>query len=141
MSALAHPEALLEERVERGADGLLRLAQLQRLADLPEDLPLTDDHRVEAGRDREEVVDGSLVVVDVEGWNHIVERGVGTIDQEGGEIFHAPVEAVDLGVDLHPVAGGQHQCLGDVVAVQGSGPQLGGGIGVDSQLLEQLHRC
>ena len=55
--------------------GLLAHRGLPRLAHLAEDLALADDHRVEAGRDREQVRDRGFVVVRVEEVGEVV--GVG----------------------------------------------------------------
>ena len=66
VSALADAQRLLEERVERRPDGAVLLAEAQRVAGLAEDLALPEDHRLQAGRDAEEVGHRALVVVDVE---------------------------------------------------------------------------
>ena len=73
--ALAHAQGLLEQRVQRRADGGGVLADAQRLAGLAEDLALAEHHRVEAGRDVEEVGDGAVVVVHVEVLEHVVGAG------------------------------------------------------------------
>ena len=70
VGALADAQRLLEEGVEGRADGAELLAEAERVAGLAEDLGLADGHRVEAGRDLEEVGDGAVVVVDVEVRQH-----------------------------------------------------------------------
>ena len=55
---------------------------LPRVADLAEDLALADDHRVEAGRDREEVRDRGVVVVRVEVIGEVVGVGAGVRGEE-----------------------------------------------------------
>ena len=104
MRALADAQRLLEEDVEGRADGAVLLAEPQRLAGLAEDLALADDHRVEAGGDVEEVGDGALVVVDVEVRHERLGGLAGALDEQPGDVLDAAVEAVDLGVDLEPVA-------------------------------------
>ena len=66
VGALADPQRLLEEHVEGGSDGAELLAEPQGLAGLAEDLALADGHRVQPGRDLEQVRDRAVVVVDVE---------------------------------------------------------------------------
>ena len=50
------------------------------------------------------------------------------------------MEAVDLGVDLDPVAGGDHGGLGDVLAGGGVGDQLLHAVVVERDPLEQRDR-
>src|SRR5262249_3931100 len=64
---LADAKPLLEQRVQRRADRLVTLAVAQRVAYLPEDLTFADDHRVESRGHLEQVGDGGVVVVNVEG--------------------------------------------------------------------------
>ncbi len=66
VGTLADAERLLEEGVEGRADRAELLAEAERVTGLAEDLGLADSHRVEAGRDLEEVGHGAVVVVDVE---------------------------------------------------------------------------
>ena len=61
--------------------GAFALGGLPRLADLPEDLALADDHRVEPRGDAEEVRDRGVVVVRVE----LVGEGVGVDARAVGE--------------------------------------------------------
>ena len=63
---LAHLDRVAERARQQRAGGRLALGRVPRLADLAEDLALADDHRVEAGRDPEEVRDRGVVVVRVE---------------------------------------------------------------------------
>ena len=87
------------------------LAGAQRLADLAEDLALADHHRVEPGRHLEQVRDRRLVVVHVEGGTTSSGRCAGQVAEQPVRSLDAAVEAVDLGVDLDPVAGGEHEGL------------------------------
>ena len=114
--ALADPQRLLEQHVERRADGAELLAEPQRVAGLAEDLALADGHRVEPGGDLEQVGDGAVVVVDVEVRQHRLGGLAGPLDEQPGDLLDAAVEAVDVGVDLEPVAGGDDGRLGDVLA-------------------------
>jgi hypothetical protein len=63
-----------------------------------------------------------------------------TRDEEPGDVLDAAVEAVDLGVDLEPVARDDGGRLGDVVAAHDVGDQLGGAVGIEREALEQLDR-
>src|SRR5207342_1364923 len=87
-----------------------------------------------------EVGDGAVVVVDVEVGQQHLDVVLGGGEQALREVFHAAVEPVDGGVDLHPVAGGDHGRLGDVGVGQHVLDQLGGSVGVDGELLQQRDR-
>ena len=137
---LADAQRLLEEGVEGRADGAVLLADAQRLAGLAEDLALADDHRVESGGDLEEVRDGALVVVDVEVRQQRLGGLLGARDEQAGEVLDAAVEAVDLGVDLEPVAGHDRGRLGDVLTADHVGDQLDRAVGVEGEALEELDR-
>ena len=140
VGALADAQGLLEERVERRSDRAVLLAEAEGVPGLAEDLALAEDHRVEAGRDLEEVRDRALVVVDVEVRQQRLGGLLGPRDEEAGEVLDAAVEAVDLGVDLEPVARDDRGGLGDVLAGDDVGDQLGGRVEVEREALEQLHR-
>jgi hypothetical protein len=81
------------------------------VAQLPEDLGLTDHHRVEAGRDPERVQHRRLVVVHVEVAGELGGRNAGGLGEHVADVAETAVEAGDRRVDLHPVAGGQHHGL------------------------------
>jgi len=66
VTALAHAQGLLEQRVQRRSDCAVVLAPLQGPTHLSEDLRLTHEHGVQAGRHGEEVRDRGVVVVDVQ---------------------------------------------------------------------------
>ena len=104
--------------VEGGADGADLLAGAERLAGLAEDLALAERHRVEAGGDLEQVRDRAVVVVDVEVRQHRLGALAGPVDEQPGDLLDAAVEAVDVGVDLEPVAGRDDRRLGDVLAAR-----------------------
>ena len=120
MAALADAERLLEEGVERRADGGLGLRAVQRLADLAEDLALAEDHRVQAGGDREQVRDGGVVVVHVHVLHELVPVEVGVLGEESRHLFDGAVEALGLHVDLDPVARGDDRRLGDGRRLEGA---------------------
>ncbi len=137
--ALADAQRLLEERVEGRPDGAVLLAQAQRVTGLAEDLALADDHRLQAGRDAEEVGHRALVVVDVEVREELLGRLAGPLDEQARDVLDAAVEAVDLGIDLEPVARDDRRRLGDVRATHHVGDQLEGGIAVEGETLQEGH--
>ena len=138
--ALADPQRLLEQHVERGTHAALLLAAAQRLAGLAEDLALADRHRVQPGGDVEQVGDRAVLVVHVEVRQHRLGRLAGPLHEQARELLDAAVEPVDLGVDLEPVAGGDDRGLGDRRARLGVGDQLGDTVGVERDPLQQRHR-
>ena len=76
----AHPLARLDRVAEQAGElrrGAFAHRGLPRLAHLAEDLALADDHRVEAGGDREQVRDRGVVVVRVEQVGEVFGRGAG----------------------------------------------------------------
>jgi hypothetical protein len=137
---LADAEGLLEERVQRRANGADLLAAAQRVAGLPEDLALTERHRVEPGHDLEEVGDGAVVVVDVEVRQHRLGGLAGPLDEQPGHLLHAAVEAVDVGVDLEAVARRDDGRLGDVLAGRDVVDELVDAVSVERHPLEQGDR-
>jgi hypothetical protein len=58
---LADPDRLLKQRVEDWTHRLMRLTKSEGGLHLPENLALTDHHRVEAGRHRERMSNCPLV--------------------------------------------------------------------------------
>ena len=115
MSPLPDPQGLLEEPAQVLARGPLVLRIAQREPHLPEDLALADDHRVEAADHREQVLDGTLVVVDVEVRRQVLERQPGPFGEQLGQGRDPAVEPVDHGVDLDSVARRDHDSLSDVL--------------------------
>ena len=140
VGALADAQGLLEQGVEGRAHRAQLLAAAERVAGLAEDLGLADGHRVEPGRDLEQVGDGAVVVVDVEVGQQRLDALVGRGQQALREVLDAAVEAVDGGVDLEPVAGRDHGRLGDVGVGQHVLDQLVGAVAVDREPLEQRDR-
>ena len=140
VAALADAQRLLEQRVEHRADGGLGLRAVQGVADLPEDLALAEDHRVQAGGDREEVGDRGVVVVHVDVLGELVAVEVGVLGEQARHLLDGSVEPLRLDDDLDAVAGGDDRGLGDRRRLQGTVRQLDGGVGVERGALEQLDR-
>jgi hypothetical protein len=61
MDPLANPDRLLEQGIENRADSLVILAQRQGVLDLPENLALSDDKRIQTRCDRKSMGDRSLI--------------------------------------------------------------------------------
>ena len=112
----------------------------ERVPGLAEDLALADGHRVQAGDDAEEVGDGAVVVVDVEVRQHRLGGLAGAVDQQPRHVLDAAVEAVDVGVDLEPVAGRDDRRLGDVLARGDASISLRTPSASSGDLLEQPDR-
>ncbi len=100
------------------------LASLQGLAHLAEYLALADDHGVEPAGHREQVLDGAVLVVHVQVRGQLGQRDSGVPGQQLADRRDAAVELADLGVDLHPVAGAQHERARDVVGAETSRSSL-----------------
>lgn len=109
LHALADPQRTLSQFVQ-AATGLTVLdGHLERLPELPQDLLIAHDHRVEATGDPEGMPDRGILVVDVQVGGQLVRRQPGTLGQNRGDRFHSGVESGDLGVHLDAVAGRQQQ--------------------------------
>ena len=87
---------------EAGCDALL-VGLAQRPAQLAGDLALAHDHRVQAGADAEEVLQGRGVLA--QGHGHEPGGGAERLAHDVGDLVGG---AVGVDVDLDPVAGGQH---------------------------------
>ncbi|GAA1689326.1 hypothetical protein GCM10009830_41160 [Glycomyces endophyticus] len=141
---LPDAQGLLEQLVEVAAD-LVGLARgVVGVAQLPEDLRLAGDHRVEAGGDAEGVGDGVGAVAHVPAGREVevgldlgeAPDAVELVD-DGGE---PAVEAARDGVDLDPVAGGEDDGLADLAAAQERAREVGGGLGADREPFQGLDR-
>ena len=117
------------------------LATSQRVTGLAEDLGLADGHRVEPGGDLEEVGHRAVVVVDVEVGQEVLGGASRALDEQPGQLLDAAVEAVDVGVDLQAVAGGDDGGLRHVLAGGHVARELGGALAVDGDALQQRHGC
>jgi hypothetical protein len=85
------------------------------------------------------VRDGLVLVVDGDVRGQLLHRGAGLAGQHAADLGDAAVEAVDLGEDLDPVAGRQHDRLADVVAADQLVQRLDRVVGAHRELLEQRH--
>lgn len=113
------------------------LGCLVRGANLAEDLALAPDHRVEPGRDAEEVEDGGLVQQGVERPLELAGREPG----EGGECTGTALErssrVLAREVKLSPVAGGERHCFAVLAGERGG--DLTGPAGPERDELPKLH--
>ena len=114
--------------------------QLDGRTHLAEDLVLADHHRVEAGRHREQVAHRAVLVVHVQVLGQLVRRHAAVPREQLADRGDAGVEAVHLGVHLHPVAGGDDERLGDGFGLHDVAEQLGEGIAADRGALQDRHR-
>jgi hypothetical protein len=90
------------------------------------------------GRYPEQVGDGRLVVVHEQVAYDGVAAGAGALGEDPGDVLHAAVEPVDRDVHLDPVAGGDHDRLADVLAVEQVGAELAGRLVVERHPLEDV---
>ena len=123
-----------------GSDVAVPLRAGERAAHLPEDLRLADGHRVEAGRDGEDVRDAAVLVVDEQ-----VRLELGPVErahlrQGGGHVGQRTVEGEALGIHLGAVARGDHDGLADVLRAQHGGLERGARLGVEGDGLEEGER-
>ena len=138
VAPLADAERLLEQGVERRADGGLGLCAVQGVADLPEDLALAEDHRVEARGDGEHVRHSGIVVVHVDVLGELGQVEIGVLGEQARDLLDSTVEPLGLDVDLDPVAGGDDRGLGDRRRLERAVRQLDRRVGVERGALEQL---
>src|SRR3984957_17899968 len=96
----------------------------ERLPDLAEDLALADDHRVQPARDGEQVLHGAVFVEHVQVRREVGQRDARVPGEQFADRADAAVELVHLGVDFHPVAGGDDEGARHVLGVEHVVPQL-----------------
>ena len=140
VDALASAQGSLGEVVEGAPDGAGLLRLLVSAAELADDLLFPQHHGVQAGGHVEHVLHRGVGVVNVEVRFQVAvgEPGVGSDGVH--DVVKAGVEGIGHRVELHPVAGGQHQRLGEGVVIEQGVFQLGK-VGVDrGDLLEDGHR-
>ena len=112
------------ETVERPAERALLARQADRLPHLAEDLALADDHGIQPRGHREQVLDRPVLVAHVQVLGELGQRDAGVAGQQVGDRGQARVELVDLGVDLHPVAGGHDEGARDRLRFENVAQQL-----------------
>ncbi len=110
---LPDPQRLLEQLVQQPARGVLVLRVRQRRLDLPEDLALAHHHRVQAAGHGEQMGDGPVLEVHVQVRLELLQGNAAVPGEQRGQLRDPAVEAVHLGVQLDPVARGEHRGLGD----------------------------
>ncbi len=132
--------AALDELVEHPAGAAVLLRHGERGPDLAEDLALADDHRVQSAGHREQVLHGPVLVVHVQVRAQLLQPDPGVPAQQFGDVGQAAVELLDDGVDLHPVAGGEHRDLGEVLGGGGVGEQLVQAVAGQRRPLQQADR-
>ena len=117
---LANRRRALEQGVEQRAGGLELSREVVGTQHLAEDLRLAEDHRIERGGDREEVLDDLPVGLVVQVLVKVRRRDAVEVPEEVDHLLDAGV-AVRLAADveLDPVAGGQQHRL----AVGEPGPE------------------
>ncbi len=103
---------LLEEVVQQPPRGVQLLGAAEGVLDLPEDLALADDHRVQAAGHREEWWTAPVLVVDVQVRGELLQADAAVLGEECGQLGDTGVELVHVGVELDAVAGGQDGGLG-----------------------------
>src|SRR5437588_1220951 len=92
--AFAGDHGVAEEGGQSGAGGAFFVGRLPGLADLAEDLALAEDHGVEAGGDREQVVDGAFVEVRVQVVAEVLGRDEGELAEGVADVLHGAVVAL-----------------------------------------------
>ena len=137
--ALAALEGVHEEAVRDGAQRPGRRRDAVRLADLPEDLRLAEDHRVEARGDAEEVPDRRVAVPRERrlAQEHVVHA------VEAREVARERVEvvlAVRHAVDLRAVARRDDRALGEDALVEEPLERLARLLRREGESLSQIER-
>ena len=134
------PHRSSEQRVQRGPRRPLMGSQAVRRPDLRQDLRLAEEHRIQPGRYRVQMLGRILLVVRVERVGELVGRDLLRLRQEPLQIEEAGVIGLDLGVDLDAVARGQHDALPDGIEVPGAPVGLRQLVLAEREALEQLDR-
>ena len=137
---LADPQRLLHQLVQVPAGGLVLGSQAVRVPQLAQDLGLADHHRVEPGGHPQRVGRRVDVEVDVQVRGQQADVQPGPLGEHRTDVGQATVEGGDGGVDLDPVAGGEHDGLVDVRLGHEAGQELRGLVPRHGEPLEQLNR-
>jgi hypothetical protein len=140
MPVSAWPRLPMRSACWNRAHGRLGLRRVQRLAHLPEDLALAQDHRVHARGHAEQVGDGGLVEVDVDVAHELVAVEARLLGQQPRDLLDGTVEALGLDVDLDPVAGGDDDGLGDEGRLEHEVRELDRRVDVERGVLEDVDR-
>ncbi len=107
---LSRVERFAEQAVQRLAERSGALRGGVRVLDLAEYFGFADQHRIQAGRDAEEMFDRLRAQMRVKIRFEIVhDGGVAEVCEELLELRDARFEVVQVGVDLEPAAGLQHR--------------------------------
>jgi hypothetical protein len=112
---LAHLEALAEQLVEDAARSAVAEGVVVGLLHLPEDLRLAEHHRVERGDHSEQVADHRVTLRDVQVRRECRALEVVVLAEEVDYRIDAVLPAGCDRVDLGAIAGGEDDCLGDLV--------------------------
>ncbi len=118
------PQRLLDGLGEEPAGGAVVVGGLERAAQLPRDLALPHDHRVQAGADVEQVVERVGVTEDAQ--RHLVRTGGDRVDGVPHATSHSFGGRVGVHVHLDAVAGGQHDGAADGCVRDEAGPCTAG---------------
>ena len=84
---------------------------LKRLLDLPEDLRLADDDRIEPGGHPEQMASGLVVLAGEQVRHEHIVRDLVVIGEKADDVLAGPFRIGARDVDLGPVAGRQHHRL------------------------------
>ncbi len=126
---------------EGTAEGALLPGGLQGLAHLAEYLALADHHRVKPAGDRQQMLDGTVLVVHVKVRGELGERDAGVPGQQLADGRYPAVELVHVGVDLRAVAGADHEGPRDVLGLENVVRQLAERVTGHDGPLERGERC
>ena len=139
-SPLPGLECMTKQRPENRPDGAVFGGLLPGGANLAKDLVLTDNRRVESGRDREEVTYCLGVVQCVEVVGDVFWSKAGVAADELSDVLVSAMEPLGVGVDLDTVAGREHNDFGQMVSRPEIGKRLRDVVGRDRHPLEHGER-
>jgi len=114
---LAGLECLPEERVQRLPERARFLRLDVGVFDLAEDLGLADQHRIEAGRDPEQVVGRLRAEQRVHVRRHVLDVAVAEVAQERFELLDPRLVIFEFRVDFEPPAGREHRRFTDHLVI------------------------
>ena len=125
---------------ERAAQCALLPGQPQGLPELAEYLALADHHGVEAAGDRQQVLHRAVLVVHIQVRRQLALRHLRVPGQQLADRRYRAVELADLGINLDPVAGAQHQGSGNVLRPEHIVQQLAQSVASQRDPLERRQR-